>query len=111
MNKTRVSFTVCLKINGDDRCYPDPQASVCIYEFNPPPPAFEQVARHPSGWEAVRCSNLDSMWTQNVLFWQRQGGAAIRQAAWELVVEAWKAQNRNPDERRFQRTAPVFRKA
>ncbi len=80
-------------------------------DTNPNPPVFDQVARHPSGWEAVRCSSLDSMRTQNVLFWQRQGGAAIRQAAWELVVETWKAQNRDPDELRFQRTAPVFRQA
>ena len=76
---------------------------------SPAPQVFDQVARHPSGWEAVRCSSLDSMRTHNVLFWQRQGGAAIRQAAWELVVETWKAQNRDPDELRFQRSAPELR--
>lgn len=73
------------------------------------PPTFDQVTHHESGWEAVRCSSLDSMRTQNVLFWQRQGGAAIRQAAWELVLDVWKAQKRDPDELRFQRIAPNLR--
>ena len=49
------------------------------------------------------------MRTQNILFWQRAGGAAIRQAAWELVVEAWQSQQRNPDELRFQRLATPVR--
>ena len=61
------------------------------------------------GWHAVKCASLDDMRTQNVLFWQRAGGAAIRQAAWELVVEAWKMQHRDPDELRFQRLAPPLR--
>lgn len=43
------------------------------------------------------------MRTQNVRFWQRAGGAAIRQAAWELVVETWQAKHRDPDELRFSR--------
>lgn len=49
------------------------------------------------------------MRTQNILFWQRAGGAAIRKAAWELVVEAWELKKRNPDELRFQRAAPGIR--
>jgi hypothetical protein len=64
-----------------------------------------------NGWEGVKCASLDDMRTQNILFWQRQGAAAIRQAAWELVVETWQAQRRNPDELRFRRLAPAFRKA
>ncbi len=64
-----------------------------------------------AGWHAVRCSSLDDMRTQNILFWQRAGGAAIRQAAWELVVETWQAQRRNPDELRFQRLAAPVRQA
>ena len=64
-----------------------------------------------TGWHAVKCSSLDDMRTQNILFWQRAGGAAIRQAAWELVVEAWEAQRHNPDELRFQRLAAPVREA
>ena len=63
------------------------------------------------GWEAVKCSSLDDMRTQNIRFWQRAGGAAIRKAAWDLVVETWQAQQRDPDELRFQRLAPPVRRA
>ncbi len=64
-----------------------------------------------AGWHGVRCSSLNDMRTQNILFWQRAGGAAIRQAAWELVVETWQSQHRNPDELRFQRLATPIREA
>jgi hypothetical protein len=77
--------------------------------MTPSPVLFDQPTRHASGWEAVRCSSLDEMRTQNIRFWQRQGGAAIRQAAWELVVEAWLAENKDPNELRFQRVAPDLR--
>lgn len=63
------------------------------------------------GWQAIKCSSLDDMRTQNILFWQRAGGAAIRQAAWDLVVETWQAQHRDPDELRFQRLAASVRRA
>ena len=62
-------------------------------------------------WHAAKCASLDDMRTQNIRFWQQQGGAAIRQAAWELVVEMWQAQHRDPDELRFQRLAPALRGA
>lgn len=60
-----------------------------------------------AGWHAVKCSSLDDMRTQNIRFWQMQGGAVIRQAAWELVVETWQAQHRDPNELRFSRLAPA----
>lgn len=63
------------------------------------------------GWYAVKCDSLDDMRTQNIRFWQQQGGAAIRRAAWELVVEMWQTQHRDPDELRFQRLAPALRGA
>jgi len=51
------------------------------------------------------------MRTQNIRFWQQAGGAQIRQAAWELVVETWKAQKRDLNELRFSRLAPAVREA
>ena len=63
------------------------------------------------GWEGVKCASLGDMRTQNILFWQRAGGAAIRRAAWELVDEMWKARGRDPNELRFQRIAPSVREA
>ena len=64
-----------------------------------------------SNWEAVRCADLDDMRTQNIRFWQRQGGRAIREAAWELVVDAWEIKQRDPDELRFQRSVATVRRA
>ncbi len=64
-----------------------------------------------SAWHAVKCSSLDDMRTQNIRFWQQQGGAAIREAAWQLVTETWQAQGRDPDELRFHRPPPAVRKA
>lgn len=63
------------------------------------------------GWHAVRCSSLDDMRTQNIRFWQQAGGAKIREAAWDLVTETWKAQKRDLNELRFPRLAPVVRQA
>ncbi|MBB5036074.1 hypothetical protein HNQ64_000308 [Prosthecobacter dejongeii] len=62
-----------------------------------------------AGWYAKKCESLDSMRTENIRFWQNQGGAAIRQAAWELVIESWKQQKRNLDELRFQRSPSPLR--
>ena len=77
------------------------QANISALMDNPPPTS-PQIRE---GWHAVKCNSLDDMRTQNIRFWQRAGGAAIRAAAWELVVESWTAQKRNPDELRFQRLA------
>ena len=63
------------------------------------------------GWHAVKCKDLDDMRTQNIRFWQQAGGAAIRQAAWELVLDWSQAQKNHPDELRFQRLASSVRKA
>ena len=72
--------------------------------------AFTPISER-AGWHAVKCASLDDMRTQNIRFWQRAGGAAIRAAAWDLVVETWQAQKRDPNELRFQRLAPAVRKA
>jgi hypothetical protein len=61
------------------------------------------------GWYAVRCHDLEDMRRQNIAYWQRAGGAAIRQAAWELVQDWWEMKKKNPDELRFQRIAPSLR--
>ena len=75
---------------------------VLTMQSNSSPPVRE-------GWQVVKCTSLDDMHTQNIRFWQQAGGAAIRQAAWELMVEAWEAQHRDPDELRFQRLAAPLR--
>jgi hypothetical protein len=61
------------------------------------------------GWYAVRCHDLEDMRRQNIAYWQRAGGAAIRQAAWELVQDWWEMKKKDPDELRFQRVAPSLR--
>jgi hypothetical protein len=65
----------------------------------------------PSGWYGKKCGSLDEMRTEGIRFWQRQGGAAIRQAAWELVVENLEARHGDGNELRFQRSAPAVREA
>jgi hypothetical protein len=62
-------------------------------------------------WTAVRCASLDDMRTQNILFWQAQGAAMIRRAAWELVEEYWQANKLDPDELRFSRSVTSVRRA
>jgi hypothetical protein len=64
-----------------------------------------------SDWHGVKCASLDDMRTQNIRFWQQAGGAAIRKAAWELVVEMWQAQGRDPNELKFQRVAHTVSEA
>jgi hypothetical protein len=64
-----------------------------------------------AGWYAKKCGSLDEMRTEGIRFWQQQGGAAIRQAAWDLVVDIWKAQKRPLDELEFQRSITAVRKA
>jgi hypothetical protein len=46
----------------------------------------------------------------DIEYWQRQGDAAIFRAAWELVEAYWRAQGRNPDELRLQRSIEAFQK-
>jgi hypothetical protein len=62
-------------------------------------------------WTAVRCSDFDDMRTQNILFWQAQGGSAIRQAAWEIVKDYWKVHHLNPNELRFCRSTTSVRRS
>jgi hypothetical protein len=62
-------------------------------------------------WTAIRCAGLDDMRTQNILFWQEQGGSAIRKAAWDIVLDYWKANNLNPNELRFCRSVTSVRRS
>ena len=67
-----------------------------------------QTAPDRSGWYAKKCASLDEMRTENIRFWQRQGGAAIRQAAWELVVDKWLREGRTLKELKFQRVPQTW---
>jgi hypothetical protein len=58
-------------------------------------------------WKVTRCESFEDMRKVAIANWQRQSGAARRQAAWDLVVEAWKMQKRDPDELRLQRPIKV----
>lgn len=71
---------------------------------------MSQPTKSREGWHAIKCKDLDDMRTQNIRLWQQAGGAAIRQAAWELVQDWWQARKNDPDELRFQRIAPNLRK-
>ena len=62
-------------------------------------------------WTAVRCAGFDDMRDQNIRFWQSQGGAEIRRAAWDLVTDYWHANKLPPDELRFSRSVTAVRRA
>jgi hypothetical protein len=47
----------------------------------------------------------------DITYWQRQGDAAIFQAAWELVEFYHRSQGMEPDELRLQRSIESFQRA
>lgn len=64
---------------------------------NPPSPRAD--------WSVKKFASFEEQRRWQVREWQARGEAARLQAAWELVQEAWKLQNRPTDELRLLRTA------
>lgn len=62
-------------------------------------------------WTVRRCESFDDMRVKAIRDWQRLSATRRTDAAWELVLDAWKLKHRNPDELRLQRTVTVLRKA
>lgn len=62
-------------------------------------------------WTVRRCESFDDMRVKAIRDWQRLSATQRTDAAWELVLEAWKLKNRNSDELRLQRIVTVLRKA
>lgn len=62
-----------------------------------------------SRWPVRRMDSFDAMARQHVMDWQAAGSSARRQAAWDMVVEAWALKKRNPDELRLQRSLVTVR--
>ena len=56
----------------------------------------------------VRLDQMDRSF--DVEYWQRLGPEAIFEAAWDLVVQAWKMKGRDPDELRLQRSVEAIRR-
>jgi hypothetical protein len=57
-----------------------------------------------SNWVVRKCDSLEEMELLHIEQWQAVSGSDRINAAWEMVVEAWKLKKRNPDELRFQRS-------
>jgi hypothetical protein len=55
-----------------------------------------------------RISEMDRSF--DVAYWQRQGPAAIFEAAWQLVVEAHSRTSQDPDELRLRRSLEKFQR-
>lgn len=66
---------------------------------------------HRKDWKLRRCNSFEDMRVEAIRSWQRAGANARANAAWDMVVEAWHLQNRDPDELRLQRTVTVLHKA
>lgn len=62
-------------------------------------------------WKLRRCDSFEDMRVEAIRQWQRAGATDRAAAAWDMVVEAWHLQNRDPDELRLQRTVTVLHKA
>lgn len=57
-----------------------------------------------SRWTVQKFRSFEEQRRWQVQEWQQRGEAARLTAAWELVLEAWKLQNRPVHELRLQRT-------
>ena len=66
---------------------------------------------HRKDWKLRRYDSFEDMRVEAIRQWQRAGASARAAAAWDMVVEAWHLQNRDPNELRLQRTVTVLRKA
>ena len=63
-----------------------------------------------SHWVVRKCESLDEMEFAHVEEWQKVSGSERANAAWDMVVEAWKLKKRNPNELRFQRTVKCVKR-
>ena len=54
-------------------------------------------------WVVKKCDSFEDMEALHLAQWQAVSASERMAAAWEMVVDAWKLKNRNPDELRFQR--------
>lgn len=66
-------------------------------------PSFKPVIR--------KCASFEEMRGMAVHDWQKLPAWQRAAAAWDLVIEAWLLQNRNPDELRLRRSITVIRRA
>lgn len=62
-------------------------------------------------WTIQKFDSLDELRATQIRDWQRLSSSVRRQAAWEMVVEAWTMKKRNPDELRLLRLVTSVRKA
>jgi hypothetical protein len=56
----------------------------------------------------VRLNQMDRSF--DVEYWQRLGPEAIFEAAWDMVVQAWKVKGRDPNELRLQRSVETIQR-
>ena len=60
-----------------------------------------------SDWVIRKCDSFEEMERFHMRDWQSVSGSERAQAAWEMVLDAWKIKKRDPDELRFQRIVTV----
>ena len=64
-----------------------------------------------SDWGGKKCVSFEEMRTFRVQQWQREPFMKRLDAAWEIVEEAWRLKNKDPNELRLQRSvATVVRR-
>jgi len=71
-----------------------------------------QPPKDRSHWTVKKFTNHEDLRTYGIKEWQKQSGAARRQAAWELVYDYWvHVKKISPDELRLQRTVTSIQRA
>jgi hypothetical protein len=66
-----------------------------------PEPTVQGLRRQ--GWTVRKCASHEEMQRLHVADWQAVSPEMRANAAWEMVLEAWRMQSRPLDELRFQR--------
>lgn len=61
-------------------------------------------------WTVTRCGSFEELRRLSIRAWQRRSAAERRQEAWNLVVETWQMQKRDPSELLLRRDIQVIRR-
>lgn len=64
-----------------------------------------------SHWTVTKCDSYADMERVHIAQWQAVSGSERANAAWDMVVEAWKLKKRDLNELRFQRSVTSVKRA
>lgn len=62
------------------------------------------VKKDRSDWVIKKCSSFEEMRTHRIQQWQERPFIERLDAAWEIIEDAWKIKQKDPNELRLQRS-------